>query len=51
MLHDEEGIHFSREDLLNDLELLQRFYDIYGKKKIINWIVRGKKENPECNIK
>lgn len=37
---DEEGhFHFHREDLLNNLELLQCIYNVYGKQKMIDWIL------------
>jgi len=48
MYQDKETghMHFTREDLMSDLEKLQTFYDVFGKEKIINWML--KKET--CSI-
>jgi hypothetical protein len=57
MYQDEQTghMHFTRDDLLDDLERLKNFYMIFGKEKIINWILdkptisfqTDKKENIE----
>lgn len=38
--HPYDYISMTREDLLNDLSLLQRFYDLVGKEKMIHWILK-----------
>lgn len=32
-------MQFTRKDLLNDLKVLKSFYDIFGKEKLISWIL------------
>lgn len=53
MKHDDDGIHFTREDLLSDLQLLQSFYEIMGKEKVIGWILKQDckfHEEKQCGI-
>jgi hypothetical protein len=43
---DEDGnLHMTREYLLSDLAQLERIYIIFGKEKVINWILRKNIEN------
>ena len=36
---DKGSMTFTREDLLEDLERLQSFYNIFGKEMIIDWLL------------
>ncbi len=40
-------LKFTRKDLLNDLKTLKSFYDIFGKEKLISWILN---EDSDGNI-
>jgi hypothetical protein len=42
MYQDKETghMHFTREDLLDDPERLQSFYNMFGKERMINWILK-----------
>ena len=45
MIDDEGNVHLTREYLLSDLEQLQKFYDIFGEKRMISWILKKNSKN------